>query len=76
MAAFTELVFSGVQPTGNLHLGNYLGAIKRFVEMQARDAQCLYCVVDLHAITMWQDPEALKGQIRGSRSGVGACGSA
>ncbi|WP_375462786.1 tryptophan--tRNA ligase [uncultured Methylobacterium sp.] len=64
MAAFKELVFSGVQPTGNLHLGNYLGAIKRFVEMQARDAQCLYCVVDLHAITLWQDPEALKGQIR------------
>jgi tryptophanyl-tRNA synthetase len=64
MAAFTELVFSGVQPTGNLHLGNYLGAVKRFVEMQAREAQCLYCVVDLHAITVWQDPEALHGQIR------------
>lgn len=64
MAAFTELVFSGVQPTGNLHLGNYLGAVKRFVEMQDRDAQCLYCVVDLHAITVWQDPEALRGQIR------------
>ena len=64
MAAFTELVFSGVQPTGNLHLGNYLGAIKRFVEMQEREAQCLYCVVDLHAITLWQDPAALKGQIR------------
>ena len=64
MAAFNELVFSGVQPTGNLHLGNYLGAIKRFVEMQERDAQCLYCVVDLHAITLWQDPQALKGQIR------------
>jgi tryptophanyl-tRNA synthetase len=64
MSAFKELVFSGVQPTGNLHLGNYLGAIKRFVEMQARDAQCLYCVVDMHAITLWQDPAALKGQIR------------
>ena len=64
MVAFKELVFSGVQPTGNLHLGNYLGAIKRFVEMQARPAQCLYCVVDLHAITLWQDPEALRGQIR------------
>ena len=64
MTAFTELVFSGVQPTGNLHLGNYLGAIKRFVEMQERDAQCLYCVVDMHAITLWQDPAALKGQIR------------
>ncbi|MDH2309733.1 tryptophan--tRNA ligase [Methylobacterium brachiatum] len=64
MAAFTELVFSGVQPTGNLHLGNYLGAVKRFVEMQGREAHCLYCVVDLHAITVWQDPEALRGQIR------------
>ena len=64
MAAFEELVFSGVQPTGNLHLGNYLGAIKRFVEMQERDAQCLYCVVDLHAITVWQDPAALRDQIR------------
>ncbi|KQO52598.1 tryptophan--tRNA ligase [Methylobacterium sp. Leaf85] len=64
MTAFTELVFSGVQPTGNLHLGNYLGAIKRFVEMQEREAQCLYCVVDMHAITLWQDPAALKGQIR------------
>ncbi len=64
MAAFKELVFSGVQPTGNLHLGNYLGAIRRFVEMQAREAQCLYCVVDMHAITVWQDPEALRGQIR------------
>ncbi|WP_430911854.1 tryptophan--tRNA ligase [Methylobacterium sp. sgz302541] len=64
MAAFNDLVFSGVQPTGNLHLGNYLGAIKRFVEMQARDAQCLYCVVDLHAITLWQDPAELKTQIR------------
>ncbi|KQT19105.1 tryptophan--tRNA ligase [Methylobacterium sp. Leaf399] len=64
MAAFNDLVFSGVQPTGNLHLGNYLGAVKRFVEMQARDAQCLYCVVDMHAITLWQDPAELKTQIR------------
>ncbi|KAB1071476.1 tryptophan--tRNA ligase [Methylobacterium planeticum] len=63
MAAFKELVFSGVQPTGNLHLGNYLGAIKRFVEMQAR-SECLYCVVDLHAITLWQNPAELKSQIR------------
>src|SRR4051812_16461630 len=63
MAAFKELVFSGVQPTGNLHLGNYLGAIKRFVEMQAR-AECLYCVVDLHAITLWQNPAELRSQIR------------
>src|SRR5690349_15111788 len=64
MAQFTERVFSGVQPTGNLHLGNYLGAIARFVELQKREAQCLYCVVDLHAITLWQDPAALKDHIR------------
>ena len=56
--AFKELVFSGVQPTGNLHLGNYLGAIKRFVELQNR-YDCIYCVVDLHAITVWQDPAEL-----------------
>ncbi|AWN47967.1 tryptophan--tRNA ligase [Methylobacterium terrae] len=63
MPAFKELVFSGVQPTGNLHLGNYLGAIKRFVAMQAQ-YECLYCVVDLHAITVWQDPAELTRQIR------------
>ncbi|MGX7705785.1 tryptophan--tRNA ligase [Methylobacterium sp. Gmos1] len=63
MPAFKELVFSGVQPTGNLHLGNYLGAIKRFVAMQAQ-FECLYCVVDLHAITIWQDPGELTRQIR------------
>ncbi len=63
MPAFKELVFSGVQPTGNLHLGNYLGAIKRFVAMQAQ-FDCLYCVVDLHAITVWQNPAELTRQIR------------
>ena len=52
-------VFSGVQPTGNLHLGNYLGAVKRFVEMQGRGDETLYCVVDLHAMTMPFDPAAL-----------------
>jgi tryptophanyl-tRNA synthetase len=56
-------VFSGVQPTGNLHLGNYLGAIKRFVAMQ-EDSDCLYCVVDLHAITLWQEPTELAHNIR------------
>jgi tryptophanyl-tRNA synthetase len=60
---FEPLVFSGVQPTGNLHLGNYLGAIKRFVEMQSL-YPCIYCVVDEHAITVWQDPFELKKQIR------------
>ena len=58
-----ERVFSGVQPTGNLHLGNYLGAIKRFVALQ-EDYDCLYCVVDLHAITVWQDPAELAHNIR------------
>jgi len=61
--AFRELVFSGVQPTGNLHLGNYLGAIKRFVELQDR-YDCIYCVVDLHAITVWQEPTELPKAIR------------
>ena len=56
---FKQTVFSGVQPTGNLHLGNYLGAIKNFVELQKK-MQCIYCVVDLHAITVFQDPKELK----------------
>jgi tryptophanyl-tRNA synthetase len=51
-------VFSGVQPTGNLHLGNYLGAIVKFVELQ-NEAPCLFCVVDMHAITVWQEPDEL-----------------
>jgi len=59
----TQRVFSGVQPTGNLHLGNYLGAIKRFVDMQ-KDHECIYCVVDLHAITVWQDPAELARNTR------------
>ena len=58
-------IFSGVQPTGNLHLGNYLGAIKNFVELQnEEDNNCIYCVVDLHAITLKQDPKELKNNIR------------
>ena len=58
MSPFKPLVFSGVQPTGNLHLGNYLGAIRRFVQLQDSH-DCIYCVVDQHAITMWQDPAEL-----------------
>ena len=54
-----NIVLSGVQPTGNLHLGNYLGAIKNFVSMQ-KNYECLFCVVDLHAITVFQDPKELK----------------
>mgnify|MGYP001502832377 FL=1 len=57
-----KLIFSGVQPTGNLHLGNYLGAIKNFVSLQ-KEMQCIYCVVDLHAITIFQDPQKLKNNI-------------
>src|SRR6202167_3962668 len=71
--AFKELVFSGVQPTGNLHLGNYLGAIKRFVELQDR-YDCIYCVVDLHAITVWQDPTELPHAIREVTAAFIACG--
>jgi tryptophanyl-tRNA synthetase len=63
MAAFKELVFSGVQPTGNLHLGNYLGAITKFVALQ-ESHDCIYCVVDLHAITVPQEPLTLTNNIR------------
>ncbi len=54
-------VFSGIQPTGGMHLGNYLGAIRKFVDLQSAH-DCLYCVVDLHAITVWQDPKKLRDQ--------------
>jgi tryptophanyl-tRNA synthetase len=60
---FQPRVFSGMQPTGNLHLGNYLGAMVRWVEMQ-KTYECIYCVVDLHAQTVWQDPKELKSSIR------------
>ncbi|MBO6686269.1 MAG: tryptophan--tRNA ligase, partial [Parvibaculum sp.] len=56
-------VFSGVQPTGNLHLGNYLGAIRNFVGLQ-HTHECIYCVVDMHAITVWQDPKELAANTR------------
>ena len=58
-------IFSGVQPTGNLHLGNYLGAIKNFVELNNEtENECIFCVVDLHAITVNQDPKELRNNIR------------
>ncbi|MCX5477824.1 tryptophan--tRNA ligase [Kaistia geumhonensis] len=63
MTEFQPRVFSGVQPTGNLHLGNYLGAIVNFVALQ-ESHDCIYCVVDMHAITVWQDPTELSRQIR------------
>lgn len=57
--SFTPRVFSGIKPSGDLHLGNYLGAIKRFVPLQ-QTHECIYCVVDLHAITVWQEPSELR----------------
>ena len=59
----TNRIFSGVQPTGNLHLGNYLGAIRNWVRLQD-DFECLFCVVDLHAITVWQEPAQLRSSTR------------
>jgi len=68
-------IFSGVQPTGNLHLGNYLGAIKNFVELQnVKENECIFCVVDLHAITVKQDPKELKKNIRETVATFIACG--
>ncbi|MAL62582.1 MAG: tryptophan--tRNA ligase [Alphaproteobacteria bacterium] len=58
-----DRIFSGVQPTGNLHLGNYLGAIRNFVDLQNK-YECIYCVVDLHAITVWQEPKELASNTR------------
>ena len=73
--AFTPRVFSGIQPSGGLTLGNYLGALKRFVEMQDEGAyECVYCLVDLHAITVWQDPTALAQQTREAAAGFIAAG--
>ena len=61
----SKKIFSGVQPTGNLHLGNYIGAIKNFVELQnQKNNECVFCVVDLHAITVKQNPKILKNNIR------------
>ncbi len=61
----SKKIFSGVQPTGNLHLGNYIGAIKNFVDLQNNQKnKCIFCVVDLHAITVTQDPQQLKNNIR------------
>jgi tryptophanyl-tRNA synthetase len=71
--AFKERVFSGVQPTGNLHLGNYLGALVRFVALQEA-YDCIYCVVDLHAITVWQDPAELPKATREVTAAFIACG--
>jgi tryptophanyl-tRNA synthetase len=66
-------ILSGMQPTGNLHLGNYLGALKNWVELQ-NDAECYYCVVDLHAITVPQPPEKLRQSIRETAAAYIAAG--
>lgn len=58
-----QRIFSGIQPTGNLHLGNYLGAVRNWVRLQ-NDYDCLFCLVDLHAITVWQDPAELRSHTR------------
>ena len=61
----SKKIFSGVQPTGNLHLGNYIGAIKNFVELDNEEKnECIFCVVDLHAITVKQNPKDQKKNIR------------
>ena len=74
-ADFTPRVFSGIQPSGGLTLGNYLGALRRFVEMQnAGTHECVYCMVDLHAITVWQDPEKLRHNTRELAAAFLACG--
>ena len=70
---FKNLVFSGVQPSGNLHLGNYLGAMRNFVELQKK-MDCIYSIVDLHAITVFQDPKKLEKSIMETVSSFIACG--
>src|SRR5271165_5761570 len=71
--SFKQRVFSGVQPTGNLHLGNYLGALVKFVALQ-ESYDCIYCIVDLHAITVWQDPAELPKTTREVAAAFLACG--
>src|SRR6056297_1228780 len=73
-AAFTPRVFSGIQPSGHLHLGNYLGALKRFAEAQERGTETLYCMVDLHAVTVWQEPADLRRATRELAAGFIASG--
>ena len=73
-AAFTPRVFSGIKPSGGLTLGNYLGAIKRFVAMQGGEFETIYCVVDMHAVTVWQDPQDLRTATREVAAGYLAAG--
>lgn len=73
-AGFKPRIFSGIQPSGGLTLGNYLGALKRFVEKQDEGIETVYCLVDLHAITVWQDPARLRDQTREAAAGFIAAG--
>jgi tryptophanyl-tRNA synthetase len=73
MSAFVPRVFSGMQPTGNLHLGNYLGAMLNWIRMQDTH-ECIYCIVDLHAITVWQEPRELRKAILDVTAAYLACG--
>jgi tryptophanyl-tRNA synthetase len=73
VAMSSNRILSGIQPTGNLHLGNYLGAIRNWVGLQ-KDFECLFCIVDLHAITVWQDPAALIRNTREVAAGMIASG--
>ncbi len=71
---FPTRIFSGIQPSGGLTLGNYLGALKRFVEKQDEGIETIYCLVDMHAITVWQDPEKLRHATREAAAGFIAAG--
>ena len=71
---FAPRIFSGIQPSGGLTLGNYLGALKRFVEKQDEGIETIYCLVDMHAITVWQDPARLRQQTREAAAGFIAAG--
>ena len=71
---FATRIFSGIQPSGGLTLGNYLGALKRFVEKQDEGIETVYCLVDLHAITVWQDPATLRANTREAAAGFIAAG--
>ena len=73
-AQFRPRIFSGIQPSGGLTLGNYLGALKRFAALQGPDAQTIYCIVDLHAITVWQDPQVLLSRTREAAAAFMASG--
>src|SRR5262245_14321351 len=73
MSTPSKRIFSGVQPTANLHLGNYLGAMRNWVKLQD-SFDCIYCVVDMHAITTWQDPKQLQQQTREIAAGFVAAG--